>query len=109
MKLNISQQYVLVEKKANGGLGCNRQNNDCKCREVILPLLITGETTPEVLCPGPGSQYTRDIDGLERVQQKATEMMKGLKHLSYEEQLREVGLFSLEKERLWKDLFHLNT
>ena len=42
-------------------------------------------------------QYRRDMDLLECIQGRATKMIQGMEHLSYEDRLRELGLLSLEE------------
>ncbi|KAK4831158.1 hypothetical protein QYF61_015628 [Mycteria americana] len=79
-QLNMSQQCAQVAQKANSILACIRNSVASRTREVIVPL-YSALVRPHLECC---------------VHQK-----------SYEERLRELGLFSLEKRRLRGDLIAL--
>lgn len=96
-KLNMTWQHALAAQKAKCALGYIKSSMGSRARERI-PLLYSTIMRHDldycVLLWGP--QRKKDIDLLQRVQRKARKVIRRLEHLSCEDRLRELGLFSLD-------------
>ena len=81
-RMTVSQHWARVDKKAKGILGCNGRAVDSRAREVLLShhsALVRLQL--EYCVQFWALPFKKDRELLERVQDRATEMMQGVEHL----------------------------
>ncbi|XP_058657366.1 triadin isoform X15 [Ammospiza caudacuta] len=99
--LDMTQQCVLEVKKAVCILGCIKSSVASTSKEVILSLYSALVRPQLEYCVQDWEpEHKKDVDMLEQVQEGVIKLSPGLEHISYEDRLREMGQFSLEKRRL---------
>ncbi|KAJ7405117.1 hypothetical protein WISP_141788 [Willisornis vidua] len=76
-------------------------------KKLILSKLSLSEVHLECCAQFWASQYERDMELLEQVQGRATDLIKGPEYLINDDGLRDLGLFSLEKRQLKGDLINV--
>lgn len=91
VRIYTSQGYALITVKANNILSCITKSVTSRLKEEITPL-----SSAHVRNVWNTVQFwdpqKKDIEILEWVQQRATKMCRGMKHMTYEERLTEVNL-----------------
>lgn len=90
-------QCAFGAKMTNSILGCIKKSMARRSRLVLLPPYSTLMRPLVEYCVQLwASQFKKDRDLQDSVQQRATKVIRDFEHLLYEKRLRDPGLFNLE-------------
>jgi len=101
MKDSIRASNVCLQPR-RPTMGCIKNSVSSRVREMILPLCSAlMKPHPEYCIQFWSSQHKKGmLELLKRVQRRATEMIRGLEHIPYEDRLRDLARFIPENRKL---------
>jgi len=106
--LKCSKQCIEAAKRANRVLGMIARNITFKEQKTILMLykaLVRPHLEYAIQFWNP--YLRKDVAKLEGVQRRATKLIPGIRNKSYDQRLRALNLFSLEKRRTRGDMIEV--
>ena len=103
--LKSSHQYAIAASKARSTLRWIKRNFGCITKYEFNILYKTYVGPHMEICIKAWSPYLeKDVGCLERDQTRETKMVQGLKDLNYEDRLKKLDLYCLQRRRLGGDL-----
>ena len=106
--LKTHKQCFEASKKANKMVGIIYRNVSYKSKDVVSRLYNSFVRPHLEYCVQAWKPYHRgDMDMLEKVQRRATKIIPSIKNLSYENRLKELNMYSLERRYMRGDMIEV--
>lgn len=104
----VAEQCKQVIKAANSTLGIIRRHITCKKKDIVIKLYKALVRPKLEYCIQAWRPYLKqDIESIEKVQHRATKMIRECRGMSYEDRLRFTELTTLDKRRDRGDLIQV--